>query len=29
MLFNSYEFLFLLLPVVLAGYYLFLPARWR
>ncbi len=29
MLFNSYEFLFLLLPVVLAGYYLFLPRGWR
>lgn len=29
MLFNSYEFLFLLLPVVLAGYYLLLPKGWR
>ena len=29
MLFNSYEFLFLLLPVVLAGYCLFLPKTWR
>ena len=29
MLFNSYEFLFCLLPLVLAGYYLFLPKRWR
>ena len=29
MLFNSYEFLFFLLPLVLAGYYLFLPKRWR
>ena len=29
MLFNSYEFIFLLLPVVLAGYYLLLPRRWR
>ena len=29
MLFNSYEFLFLLLPAVLAGYYLFLPKTWR
>ena len=29
MLFTSYEFLFLLLPVILAGYYLALPKRWR
>ena len=29
MLFNSYTFLFFLLPLVLAGYYLFLPKRWR
>ncbi len=29
MLFNSYEFLFVLLPVVLAGYYLLLPKAWR
>lgn len=29
MLFNSYEFIFLLLPVVLAGYYLLLPRRGR
>ena len=29
MLFNSYEFLFFLLPLVLAGYYLLLPDRWR
>ena len=29
MLFNSYEFLFLLLPLTLAGYYLFLPKAWR
>ena len=29
MLFNSYEFLFVLLPVVLAGYYLVLPKAWR
>ena len=29
MLFNSYEFIFFLLPLVLAGYYLFLPKRWR
>lgn len=29
MLFNSYEFIFLLLPVVLAGYYLVLPKSWR
>lgn len=29
MLFNSYEFLFFLLPVVLAGYYLFLPKAGR
>jgi len=28
MIFSSYEFIFLFLPVVLAGYYL-LPARWR
>ena len=28
MLFNSYEFLFLLLPIVLFGYY-FLPRGWR
>jgi len=29
MLFNSYEFLFFLLPIVLAGYYLLLPKGWR
>jgi len=29
MLFNSYEFLFLLLPVILIGYYLVLPKVWR
>ena len=29
MLFNSYEFLFLLLPLTLAGYYLFLPKAGR
>lgn len=29
MLFNSYEFIFLLLPVVLAGYYLLVPKGWR
>ena len=29
MLFNSYEFLFLLLPVTLAGYFLLLPKAWR
>jgi alginate O-acetyltransferase complex protein AlgI len=29
MLFNSYEFLFFLLPLVLAGYYLLLPKGWR
>ena len=29
MLFNSYEFLFFLLPLVLAGYYLLLPKRGR
>lgn len=29
MLFNSYEFLFFLLPLVLAGYYLLLPRGWR
>ncbi len=29
MLFNSYEFIFLLLPVVLVGYYLLLPKGWR
>lgn len=29
MLFNSYEFLFALLPVVLAGYFLILPKGWR
>lgn len=29
MLFNSYEFLFFLLPIVLAGYYLVLPRSWR
>ena len=29
MLFNSYEFLFFLLPVILAGYYLLMPTRWR
>lgn len=29
MLFNSYEFIFFLLPLALAGYYLFLPKAWR
>lgn len=29
MLFNSYEFLFLFLPLVLLGYYVVLPKRWR
>jgi len=29
MLFNSYEFLFLLLPIALAGYFLLLPKAWR
>ena len=29
MLFNSYEFVFFLLPAALAGYYLFVPGRWR
>ena len=29
MLFNSYEFLFLLLPVTLAGYFLLWPKAWR
>ncbi len=29
MLFNSYEFLFLLLPIILIGYYLVLPKVWR
>ena len=29
MLFNSYEFVFFLLPIVLAGYFLLLPKRWR
>ena len=29
MLFNSHEFLFFLLPLVLAGYYLLLPKGWR
>ena len=29
MLFNSYEFLFFLLPIILAGYYLFLPKASR
>jgi alginate O-acetyltransferase complex protein AlgI len=29
MLFNSYEFVFFLLPVVLAGYYLFMPKAGR
>lgn len=29
MLFNSYEFLFLFLPIVLLGYYVFLPQRAR
>lgn len=29
MLFNSYEFIFCLLPLVLAGYYLLLPKAWR
>lgn len=29
MLFNSYEFVFFLLPIVLAGYFLLLPKGWR
>lgn len=29
MLFNSYEFIFFLLPIVLAGYFLLLPKGWR
>jgi alginate O-acetyltransferase complex protein AlgI len=29
MLFNSYEFIFFLLPIVLVGYYLILPNGWR
>lgn len=29
MLFNSYEFLFFFLPVVLLGYYVLVPSRWR
>jgi len=29
MLFNSYEFIFLLLPIILIGYYLVLPKVWR
>ena len=29
MFFNSYEFLFFLLPVTLLGYYVFLPKSWR
>jgi alginate O-acetyltransferase complex protein AlgI len=29
MLFNSYEFIFLLLPITLVGYYLLLPKGWR
>ncbi|MGD9781970.1 MAG: MBOAT family protein [Kiritimatiellia bacterium] len=29
MLFNSYEFVFFLLPAVLAGYFLLLPKGWR
>lgn len=29
MLFNSYEFLFLLLPLTLLGYYTWTPHRWR
>ncbi len=29
MLFNSYEFLFFLLPVALLGYYVFFPKSWR
>ena len=29
MLFNSYEFLFFLLPVTLLGYYVVFPERWR
>lgn len=29
MLFNSHEFLFFLLPLVLGGYYLLLPKGWR
>jgi alginate O-acetyltransferase complex protein AlgI len=28
-LFNSYTFLFLLLPLILCGYYLLVPRRWR
>jgi alginate O-acetyltransferase complex protein AlgI len=29
MLFNSYEFIFFLLPIILAGYYLGWPHKWR
>ncbi|HAL92177.1 MAG TPA: membrane-bound O-acyltransferase family protein, partial [Verrucomicrobia bacterium] len=29
MLFNSYEFIFCLLPITLAGYFLLLPKAWR
>lgn len=29
MLFNSYEFIFFLLPIILVGYYLLLPKGWR
>ena len=29
MLFNSYEFVFFLLPIALAGYFLLLPKSWR
>ena len=29
MLFNSYEFIFVLLPITLAGYFLVLPKSWR
>jgi alginate O-acetyltransferase complex protein AlgI len=29
MLFNSYEFIFVLLPITLAGYFLLLPKGWR
>ena len=29
MLFNSYTFLFFLLPLILGGYYLLVPRRWR
>ena len=29
MLFNSYEFIFFLLPIILAGYFFLLPKTWR